>query len=250
MKRVAAPSSWMLDKLTGVFAPRPTAGPHKLRECLPLICLLRNRLKYALNYREAKAIMVQRQVKVDNKIKTDHCYPAGFMDIVTLEATKENFRLLYDTKGRFAIHKISDEEAKYKLLRVNKVVKGAKGVNHVVTHDGRTVRYPDPDVKVNDTVKFDLETGKMDDFIKFEHGNVCMLTGGNNVGRVGVLQHREKHAGSFEIVHLKDSEGHSFATRLNNVMVIGKGEKSWVSLPKSNGIKLSIIDDRARRMQQ
>lgn len=29
LKRVAAPKHWMLDELTGVFAPRPSAGPHK-----------------------------------------------------------------------------------------------------------------------------------------------------------------------------------------------------------------------------
>ena len=44
LKRVAAPKHWMLDKLTGVFAPRPSTGPHKLREYLPLIIFLRNRL--------------------------------------------------------------------------------------------------------------------------------------------------------------------------------------------------------------
>jgi len=249
MKRVNAPSAWMLDKLSGVFAPKPNAGPHKLRECVPLMILLRNKLKYALNYREAKQILIQRHVKVDGKVKTDHKYPAGFMDIVSMEASKENFRLLYDTKGRFCVHKISEEEAKYKLLRVKDVVKGAKGVNHIVTHDGRTIRYPDPEVKVDDTVKFDLESGKCDDFIKFEHGNVCMLMGGNNIGRVGVLQHREKHAGSHEIVHLKDSKGHGFATRLSNVMVIGKGDKAWVSLPKGDGIKLNVIEDRNKRLK-
>lgn len=49
------------------------------------------------------------------------------MDVVSLEKTKENFRLLYDTKGRFVIHKITPEEAKYKLCRVKAVEKGAKG---------------------------------------------------------------------------------------------------------------------------
>ena len=37
LKRLAAPSSWMLDKLSGTYAPRPSNGPHKLREALPLI---------------------------------------------------------------------------------------------------------------------------------------------------------------------------------------------------------------------
>ena len=33
---------------------------------------------------------------------------------------------------------------------------------------------------------------------------------------------REKHPGSFDIVHIKDSQGHVFATRLAYVFVIGK----------------------------
>lgn len=247
-KRISAPSHWMMDKLSGVWAPRPASGPHKIRECLPLIVLLRNRLKYALNYTEAKAIMIQRLIKVDGKVRTKHTYPAGFMDCVTIESTNEHFRLLYDVKGRFAVHKITKAESTYKLCRVNKIVKGAKGINHVVTHDGRTIRFPDPEIKVNDSVKLDIATGNIDDWVKFENGNVCMITGGNNMGRVGVIQHREKHPGSFEIVHLKDASDHHFATRLSNVMVIGKGTKPWVSLPKGNGIKLNVVQDRAARM--
>merc|ERR1719263_1932791 len=99
----------MLDKLEGVFAPRPSAGPHKLRECLPLIVLLRNRLKYALTYRECKMIVMQRLIKVDNKVRTDMFFPAGFMDVVQIEKTKENFRLLLDTKGHFVTHKVAKE---------------------------------------------------------------------------------------------------------------------------------------------
>jgi len=60
-------------------APRPSAGPHKLRECLPLIVFLRNRLKYALTYDEVKKILKQRLIKVDGKVRTDVTYPAGFM---------------------------------------------------------------------------------------------------------------------------------------------------------------------------
>ena len=64
LKRVYAPKHWMLSKLTGVWAPRPSSGPHKLRECLPLIIMLRNKLKYALTYQEVKMILMQRQIKV------------------------------------------------------------------------------------------------------------------------------------------------------------------------------------------
>lgn len=67
--------------------------------------------------------------------------------------------------------------------------------------------------QVNDTIVVDITTGKMTDFVRFDQGNLCMVTGGRNMGRVGVVGHREKHPGSFDIVHIKDAAGHSFATR-------------------------------------
>ena len=68
-----------MDYGDAVQAPRPSPGPHKLRECLPLVVLLRNRLKYALTGDEVKRIVKQRLIKIDGKIRTDPTFPAGFM---------------------------------------------------------------------------------------------------------------------------------------------------------------------------
>lgn len=123
-----------------------------------------------------------------------------FVDVITIEKTGEHFRLIYDVKGRFTIHRISAEEAKvsksdqlasklwlhvsvfqrilfivffhlqYKLCKVKKVQLGAKNVPFLVTHDGRTIRYPDPIIKANDTIQLDIATTKITDHIKFESG--------------------------------------------------------------------------------
>jgi len=248
LKRLAAPKHWMLDKISGAFAPRPSTGPHKLRECLPLVIFIRNRLKYALTYDEAKAILKQRLIKVDGKVRTDMTYPAGLMDVISIEKTGELFRLIFDVKGRYAIHRISEQEAKFKLCKVRKVAVGEKGVPYLTTHDARTIRYPNPDIGINDTVVVEIATGKITDFIKFDSGNLCIITGGRNVGRVGVVTSRERHPGSFDIVHVKDSAGHAFATRVGNVFIIGKGSKSMITLPGNKGVKLSIAEERDRRL--
>lgn len=75
-----------------------------------------------------------------------------------------------------------------------------------------------------------------------------MITGGHNLGRVGVVVNREKHPGSFDIVHVKDSLGHTFATRMNYVFIIGKGTKPYISLPKGKGIRHSVAEERDRRL--
>jgi len=133
--------------------------------------------------------------------------------VVSIDKTGDFFRLMYDVKGRFILHRITKDESSYKLLRVKKIAKGSKGIPYLVTHDGRTIRYPDPLIKVHDTVRYDLNKGKIVDFIKFETGNLCFVTGGNNLGRVGVITSRERHPGAVDIVHVRDSAGHTFATR-------------------------------------
>jgi len=265
LKRLAAPKSWMLGKLGGVFTLKPSSGPHKQGESLPIGLFLRNRVKYALSMKEVETIMKQRLIKIDGKTRTDPKFPTGFMDVVQIEKTGENFRIIYDVKGRFSVHRITSSEAAYKLCRVKAVSTGAKGVPYLHTSDGRTIRFPDPDAKVNDSIQLDLATNKVLDIIKFEArrfeigllmdqccqiqvGNLCMVTGGANAGRVGSMISREKHPGSFDICHIKDGNDHVFATRLNYVFSIGKGGKPFISLPKGKGVKLSIAEERDKRL--
>eukprot|EP00048_Salpingoeca_helianthica_P014215 m.220676 g.220676 ORF g.220676 m.220676 type:complete len:266 (-) comp15625_c0_seq1:127-924(-) len=252
LKRLDAPKHWMLDKMAGSYATRPRAGPHKLRECLPLIIFLRNRLKYALTGREAMLILKDRNVLVDNKIRTDIKFPAGFMDVISLPKVNEHYRLMFDVKGRYIVHAIKPEEAKFKLGKVVKRSVGDKGVPYIVTHDGRTFRYPDPALQVGDTVKINLETSTLEESVAFEVGVQVIVTNGRNMGRVGIVTSRERHPGSFDVVHVKDSIGHQFATRLSNTFVIGAGgsAKPLVALPKGKGVKLTIAEERDRRLEK
>lgn len=59
------------------------------------------------------------------------------------------------------MHRITPKEAKSKLCKVRKTFVGTKGIPHLV----RTICYPDPLIKVNDTVLIDLDSGKITDFI-------------------------------------------------------------------------------------
>jgi len=234
----------MLSKMDGIWAPRPSQGPHALRESLPLILILRNRLKYALTGKESKMICMEKHIKVDGRVRTDPNFPAGFMDVVEIPKAGDQFRLIFDTKGRYALHRISDEEKAFKLCRVKRVELTKKKIPYLVTHDGRTIRYPDPSIKADDVVKVEIATGKILDVLAFDAGNMAMITKGRNTGRVGIIHDIEVHPGSFNIVHIRDSAGNAFSTRQENVFTIGNAETSAISLPKGKGIKLSILEER------
>ncbi|KAI5077569.1 hypothetical protein GOP47_0007393 [Adiantum capillus-veneris] len=207
------------SSLGGDFAPKPSAGPHKTRECLPMVVSLRNRLKYTLTYREVVAIALQRLISLDGNVRMDKCYLAGFMDVVSIAKTGENFHLLYDSKGRFTLHSTSVEESKYKLCKVRDASFGEKEIPNITTFDRCTIRNPDPLIKANDTIKIEIKTGK----------------------------HHEKHKGSFEVVHVQDAIGQVLATPLGNVFTIGKGSKPWMTLPRGKGIKLFIVEEAKKK---
>lgn len=251
-----------------IQAPKPSCGPHKLRECIPLNLLLRNKLKLALNAREAKLIIKSKlgNIAIDGKIRKDVTYPVGFMviltinkqfifikiqDVITLVKSEVSYRLSYDVKGRFGLSKLNnahEAEVKYflifqwKLCRVKSRAMGPKGIPYIVTHDGRTIRFPNPKIKRNDTIKLNLKTNEIIGHYKFGIGAHCTITSGNNIGRVGTIVKVEKHPGSYEIIYIKDNNGVEFNTRLRNVFVTGTHQHE-IPLLKRNS-RLTIINER------
>jgi small subunit ribosomal protein S4e len=73
------------------------------------------------------------------------------------------------------------------------------------------------------------------------------ITAGNNIGRVGTITNLDRHPGSFNVVHIKDSRDKVFATRETNIFIIGKGKKAWITLPKGNGLYLDAIETKRNR---
>jgi len=249
LKRLFAPKDWMLSKLTGVFAPRPRAGPHKSRECMPLLVILRNRLKYALNGREANMIVRQKLVKVDGRARTDAKYPVGFMDVIEIPRTGERFRALYDVKGRFTLVKIGEAESAIKLVKVTNLFTTTGRVPVVTTHDGRRLRYASPKIARGDTLVLETAGQKVQEVIKMRAGKLAMVIGGANRGRVGTILSLERHPGAFDLAHMRDAKGQEFITRKNNIFVIAHTDASVpISLPKLRGVRQNTIEERDQRL--
>lgn len=184
--------------------------------------------------------------KIDNKVRRDSKFPVGVMDVLSVVKTNEHYRMLYDVKGRFTLVSIKENESKYKLLKVKRKAVGPNKIPYIVTHDSRTIRFPHPEICESDTVKYDLEKGQIVSWIKNESGKLCYITGGNNIGRVGQLMHVEKHLGSFDIAHIRDANGKTFATRTGNVFIIGD-KKPTITLPENDGCYMNILEEKHLR---
>ena len=63
-----------------------------------------------------------------------------------------------------------------------------------------------------------------------------------------MLQSIERHPGSFDIAHIRDANGKTFSTRTQNVQVIGDGKTPAISLPKGDGLALTLTEERNARL--
>ncbi|OCK74631.1 hypothetical protein K432DRAFT_310355, partial [Lepidopterella palustris CBS 459.81] len=157
----------------------------------------------------------------------------GFMEAMNLEYPNgtKHYRLLYSRLGRFMQLPISSDEAKTKLVRVAKVYQNSNGV--CVCHDFRTVRSPDPLVKVGDTLKIDVSTGKALKLLKFAIGSLVMVCKGDPhyVGRVGRVRLERK---GLPMLLVEEADGNTIEVPKSCVIVIGD-TLPWMSLPKCRG---------------
>lgn len=58
-----------------------------------------------------------------------------------------------------------------------------------------------------------------------------------------ILQVRKLFSGMF-----KNVDDHRSGFRLNNVFIIGKGTKAYISLPRGKGVRLTIAEERDKRI--
>lgn len=76
-----------------------------------------------------------------------------------------------------------------------------------------------------------------------------MVIGGASLIRLGVIANRERHPGSCDVVHVKDDNGNSFATRVSDSFVTGNSNKPWISLLRWKGIRLkTIAEEKDKRL--
>ena len=243
LKTLAAPKFWRVRGRVGVFTVKPSPGPHPISRSIPLLIIVRDVLGYAKTAREARKLISEGHFKVDGRIRRNYKFPLGFMDVLEIVDTGEKYRILPYPTQFFILHPIEEEEAKFKIGRIEdkSIVKGGDIQLHL--HDGRNIliRASDPvnppeakQYRTLGTVKFSLPDQKLLDYTPLQEGCLAIVFGGRNVGRVGLVKSFFRGMRRYRsIVTLEDVRGEKFQTSLDYVFVIAPPESEpWISLPE------------------
>jgi len=238
LKRFSAPDFWHIPKKQSKFAVNPSSGPHPAYQCIPLVVIIRDILKLSETAREAKYIIHNGNVKIDGKIQKDHRFPVGLMDVIEIPRINLFYRVIPAPKKGLILHPIEQEEAGFKLCRIeNKtIVKG--GHIQLNLHDGRNIltRVKDPTsseeniYQTKDALKIALPTQEILEHIKFGENVLSLVVAGRNLGLTGNVVKIEKRFGPHANIVTLERDGKTFQTALEYAFPIGE-QQSIVSLP-------------------
>jgi len=231
LKREKAPRSWPIHPKEFQWAIRPSPGPHAQESSLPLSILLRDVLGYAKNTRESKIVLAQNRVSVDGKIRRDHKFATGLMDVIELPDANISYRILPAVGKGLTALRIPKDEAKAKLCRIEGKTTLNKGHVQLNLHDGRSIVIPVQDARnptndvygTRDTLRISIPTQKILGHFKFAEGAYAMVTSGRNLGRHGKIMKIEPSTAARRATALmEDTSGNRFETIADYLFVVGE----------------------------
>ncbi|AWR97295.1 30S ribosomal protein S4e [Acidianus sulfidivorans JP7] len=222
-------SPWFLkiSKKEYKWTVRSNPGPHALTRSIPLALILRDYLNFALNLRESKKIIDEGKVFVDGVIRRDYRYPVGLMDIVSIPSSNLYYLMAPD-RARFIVPiPISEEDSKFKLVRImNKTV--VKGGNiQLNLEDGRNILVNAEESKkysTLSTVKITIPSQSIVNVYPMNENMYGIIIGGKNIGvhgKIVKIKRSQYKVRKYSIVSIQ-KQNEIYETNLENVMVIGE----------------------------
>jgi small subunit ribosomal protein S4e len=220
--RLTAPKTWSIQRKSSPrWVTKPSPGPHQIELCLPLSLMITEYLHYAETTREARKILNNKEVLINNRVIVDRAFPVGIFDIVEFPKLKKTFTLLLDKKGKLTVKEMPSTTLKICTVIGKKILKGNK--IQINLRDSRNIIVAKDEYTVGDSVIIDLKDNLIKKHLKLKEGAIIYLINGAHIGCVGKLSSiiNKSNLEKAKII-LEDKEGNSFETLKEYAVVVEK----------------------------
>jgi small subunit ribosomal protein S4e len=188
LKRLNAPRALRIHRKEKTWTVKSSPGPHPLEKSIPLGLFVRDYLNLVDNLREAKKIISDGEVLVDGIKRKSHKFPCGLMDVISIPKTKNDYRVLFNNRGKLTLVPTSSKDATWKLCRIeNKTIVNGNKIQ-LNFHDGRNILIKKDEYKTGDVLKINFKDKKISETYKFEKGAVSLIIGGSHIGEVANIE--------------------------------------------------------------
>ncbi len=215
-KRYTVPRTWPIKVKENKYVVSPVPGPHSKVTCIPIGVVLRDVLKHAYTMKEAKKILRQGAVRVNNIARKEHGFPIGLMDVIDVGG---DFYRVMPTASGLRLLKVDENNAKIRLAKISNKVHVKKKKLQLNFHDGTNMLVEKDAYKTSDVAIIDISTKKIKGLIKFEKGAIAIVIDGHNAGANGKIENIDRKLRTVTL----DSDGKKFSVPLKYVFVIGQG---------------------------
>ena len=226
LKRLVAPRSWNIARKERTWTTKPMPGKHSLESALPISTVLRDYLKVCDNNREAKIILHNRDVFVDQRVVNKPKFPVGLMDVISIPKIKLHVRSMLDKHGRIEFVPIKATDSKWKLARVENKRNIKGGHTQINLHDGTNILSKEK-VNTGDVLQLNLPDLKVKKVLKFKKGAQSLIIGGEHVGLISTIVGEETTRSTKPNLVMYEN----FQTIRPYSFVVGE-KKAMVSLPE------------------
>ncbi len=244
LKRKPAPAFWPIHRKELPWIVKPSSGAHSLENSLPLALVLRDILCVVQTRKEGKMILSEGKVQVNGNTRKKDDFPVGLMDVISMPDAGKYYRVMPSHKG-LVLMPISKEEATFKLSRVEDKATVSGGMQ-VSLHDGTNmlIKVADPKnpqevtFETFDILKITYPEKQVAASIKTKEGNLAVITGGKNIGKVGKIVEIEKTEAKKRrqaLVVVEDSKGARYQTILDFVFSIGEAQP-LITVPEEQAV--------------
>lgn len=203
VKRTKMPKTWPIPR-KGKRQRFIALPSHSSSKSISLLAILRDILKIAETRKEAKYIVNNGDVKINNIIRKDEKYGVQTFDVISLEKAKKYYRLEIVNK-KFALKEISAKEAKTKTIKIIGKTQINKKTIQMNLDDGSNILTKET-FSVGDSIIFNNIDKKIEKILPLKKGAKVEIISGKHAGQEGEVisiedLRREK---SYQI-KLKDS---------------------------------------------
>ena len=219
LKSMSAPKAWPIKRKHTMFTTRPSPGPRKMEEAVPLNFLLKHILSLTKTTRETKKALATKNVLVNTFPRKDHRFPVGLLDTIFIQPTKEQYIVVFSPSGKLTAQKMkSPLEGRFAKVVGKTIIKGKK--IQLNLHDGTNLLVDKDNYQTGDTLI--IEKNKIKKHLKNEKGALIYLTSGKHKGKTGTLEEVKiaKEMQKNRIVFKADK--HKFETLQEFAFVIDK----------------------------
>jgi len=183
LKRNKVPKTWPIPRKGRKYLVVPS---HNKKQAIPLLIVLREMLKIVKNKKEAKKILNQNLIKINNKPVKDVRYPLLLLD--KLEIGKKVYQIIINEKKKFEVKEVKNFDSKIAKIINKKILD--KGRVQVNLNDGRNfiIKENINKFKTQDSVLINLKENKIEKIIPLKQGSEVIVTGGKHLGKTGKIE--------------------------------------------------------------